>query len=87
MAPGDLQEVLGAIKQGVRSGVGVSVLSRRAVEDECRARLVHCVTVRDLKVDRSFHLVVHRDRSRSPLALAFLEFLESTFPLPSSQTA
>jgi len=76
-----------AIKQGVRSGIGVSLLSRRAVEEECRAGLVHCVKVRDLKVDRSFHLVVHRDRSRSPLALAFLEFLESSFPAPASQSA
>ena len=74
-----------AIKQGVRAGVGVSLLSRRAVEDECRAGLVHCVKVRDLTVDRSFYLVVHRDRSRSPLALAFLEFLESSFPAPTSQ--
>jgi DNA-binding transcriptional LysR family regulator len=57
------------------------------VEEECRAGLVHCVKVRDLKVDRSFHLVVHRDRSRSPLALAFLEFLESSFPAPASQSA
>jgi DNA-binding transcriptional LysR family regulator len=66
-----------AIKQAVRAGVGVALISRRAVEDECRAGLVHCLKVKDLKVARSFYRVVHRDRTRSPLAQAFLEFLES----------
>ena len=66
-----------AVKQSVRAGVGVSFVSRRAVEDECRARLLACVQVRDLTVRRAFHLVTHRDRSRSPLAQAFLTFVES----------
>jgi DNA-binding transcriptional LysR family regulator len=67
-----------AIKQAVRAGVGVSPISRRAVQDECRARLLCCVTIRDLTIARVFHLVTHRDRSRSPLAQAFLAFLESS---------
>jgi DNA-binding transcriptional LysR family regulator len=67
-----------AIKQAVRAGVGVSLISRRAVEDECRARLLSCVTVRDLTISRAFHLITHRDRSRSPLAQAFLTFLDSS---------
>ena len=66
-----------AVKQAVRAGVGVSFVSHRAVEDECRAKLLACVKVRDLNVSRAFHLVTHRDRSRSPLAQAFLAFVES----------
>ena len=66
-----------AIKQAVRAGVGVALISRRAVEDECRAGLVACVKVKDLRVARSFHLILHKDRTRSPLAQAFVEFLES----------
>src|SRR2546425_36356 len=66
-----------AVKQAVRAGVGIAMISKRAVEDECRARLLSCVKVRDLNVTRSFHLVTHRDRTRSPLAQAFLEFVES----------
>jgi DNA-binding transcriptional LysR family regulator len=66
-----------AVKQAVRAGIGVTLVSRLAVEDECRARLLVCVRVQDLDVRRSFHLVTHRDRSRSPLAQAFLEFIES----------
>lgn len=74
-----------AIKQGVRAGVGVALISRRAVEDECHARLLRCVKVRDFRVSRAFHLVTHRDRSRSPLATAFLEFIESRLPGAASQ--
>jgi DNA-binding transcriptional LysR family regulator len=69
-----------AIKQAVRAGVGLSLISRRAVEDECRARLLHCVKVADVQIARSFYLVRHRDRTRSPIAATFLEFVESHVP-------
>jgi hypothetical protein len=36
------------------------------------------VTIRDMTISRAFHLVTHRGRSRSPLAQAFLGFLESS---------
>lgn len=74
-----------AIKQAVRAGVGIALISRRAVEDECRAGLVACVKVKDLKVARNFHLVTHKDRTRSPLAQAFVDFLESQPIGPPSQ--
>ncbi|MBI2527729.1 MAG: LysR family transcriptional regulator [Candidatus Rokubacteria bacterium] len=66
-----------AIKQAVKAGVGISVLSRRAVEEECRHGLLWCLGVKDLQVTRAFHVVTHRDRSRSPLAEAFRAFLDA----------
>jgi DNA-binding transcriptional LysR family regulator len=66
-----------AVKQAVRAGVGIAFISRRAVRDECRAGLLSCLTVNDLSVPRSFYLVSHTERTRSPLAQAFLEFVES----------
>jgi DNA-binding transcriptional LysR family regulator len=69
-----------AVKQAVRAGVGVSLISRRAVEDECRVGLLACVKIARVHVGRAFYLVTHRDRTRSPLALAFLTFLESQIP-------
>jgi DNA-binding transcriptional LysR family regulator len=74
-----------AVKQAVRAGIGVTLLSRLAVEDECRARLLVCVRVEGLDVRRSFHLVTHRERSRSPLAQAFLAFIESQAASGASQ--
>jgi DNA-binding transcriptional LysR family regulator len=66
-----------AVKQAVRAGVGVSLISQRAVVDECRAQLLACVKIRDLTVSRAFHMITHRERTRSPLAQAFLTFVES----------
>jgi DNA-binding transcriptional LysR family regulator len=66
-----------AIKQAVKAGVGVSVISRRAVEEECRSGLVWCLKIRDLKITRAFYIATHRDRSRSPLAEAFRSFIEA----------
>lgn len=74
-----------AVKQAVRAGVGLALISARAVADECRAGLVSCVKVADLKVARSFFLVTHRERTRSPLAQAFAEFVESEAPALASQ--
>jgi DNA-binding transcriptional LysR family regulator len=74
-----------AIKQGVRAGVGLSLISRRAVLEDCRLGLLHCVTLSDLEVARAFHVVTHRTRTRSPLADAFLAFLASDRPAGGSQ--
>jgi DNA-binding transcriptional LysR family regulator len=73
-----------AIKQAVRAGVGIAIISQRAVELECRAKLVACVLIDDLTITRAFSIVTSRERSRSPLAQAFLDFVESQFPPPSS---
>jgi len=66
-----------AIKQAVKAGVGVSLVSRRAVEEESRAGSVWYLRVTDLKVTRAFHLATNRERSRSPLAEAFRAFVEA----------
>lgn len=67
-----------AIKQAVKAGVGVSVMSRRAVEEECQHGLLGCVRLKDLRVTRHFYVVTHAGRSRSPLCQAFLDFLLAT---------
>jgi len=64
-----------AIKQAVKAGVGLSIVSRRAVEDECAHGLLAWVALRDLPVTRHFYVVTHGARSRSPLCAAFLDFL------------
>jgi DNA-binding transcriptional LysR family regulator len=74
-----------AIKQAVRAGVGIALISRRAADDECRAKLLAGVKLSDLTVARAFHLVTHRDRTRSPLAEAFVRFVESQAPGRTSE--
>jgi DNA-binding transcriptional LysR family regulator len=71
-----------AIKQAVKAGVGISLISKRAVEDECRAGLLWCVKVKDLRFSRAFYLVIHRGRTRSPLAETFRQFIETESGVP-----
>jgi DNA-binding transcriptional LysR family regulator len=67
----------GALKEAVKAGLGLALVSRVAVEDEVRHGLLGRVGVSDLPVTRRFHLVVHAARSRSPMARAFLEFVRA----------
>jgi DNA-binding transcriptional LysR family regulator len=65
-----------AIKQAVKAGMGITIISRLAVEEDCRQGLIAFLRVRDLAVTRAFHLLIHKERSRSPVAEAFRLFLE-----------
>jgi DNA-binding transcriptional LysR family regulator len=67
-----------AIKQAVKAGVGLSIISKRAVDEECRHSLLWCMKIKDLRFTRHFYVVTHAGRSRSPLCQAFLDFLLST---------
>lgn len=69
-----------AIKQAVKAGVGISLISKRAVGEECQYGLLHCVKVKDLRFSRAFYLVVNTSRTRSPLAEAFLAFMVAEAP-------
>ncbi len=66
-----------AIKQAVKAGVGISLISKRAVAEECQHGILHCVKVKDLRFSRAFYLVTNTTRTRSPLAEAFRAFLIS----------
>lgn len=66
-----------AVKQAVKAGVGISIISKRAVEEECQHGLLGCVKVKDLRVTRHFYIVTHAVRSRSPLCQTFLDFLRA----------
>ncbi len=64
-----------AIKQAVRAGFGLSCLSRLSVAGELeRGELVALDS--DLHLDRTFFLVWHPERYRSPLWQAFKVFLQ-----------
>ncbi len=83
MDPGSLRVVLEvtgneAVRQALKAGAGISVISRRAVEDEIRHKMLAGLRIHGIKMVRDFFLVTHKSRSRSPLAKAFLSFLEQS---------
>lgn len=76
----DLQEVAeigstAAIKEAVKAGVGISILSRSALRDDINCGRLVAVTVQDQMMERSFYLVQRKNRELSPVAAVFLEYL------------
>ncbi|MBW1725264.1 MAG: LysR family transcriptional regulator [Deltaproteobacteria bacterium] len=68
-----------AIIQGIKSKVGISILSTIAVAEELKAGTLKALAIKDLNLKRSFYLIRHKHRSASPLCTAFNEFLKKEF--------
>ena len=64
-----------AVKQSVKSGLGLSVLSRLAVKEELLKNTLKEVKIADFIIDRALYIVTNRLRTKTPLSHAFLEFL------------
>ncbi|MBI4735083.1 MAG: LysR family transcriptional regulator [candidate division NC10 bacterium] len=65
-----------AVRQALKAGAGIAVISRRAIEDDIRSRAVTPLRIQGVRLMREFFLVTHKSRSRSPLGKAFLSFLQ-----------
>jgi DNA-binding transcriptional LysR family regulator len=70
----------GAVIQGIKSGVGVSVLSTIAVAEDLAAGTLSALAIEGMDLRRRFYLSAGRGRTLSPLAGAFVEFLRGAFP-------
>ncbi len=64
-----------AIKQAVRSGLGLSVVSRHTIELELETGRLITLDVAGFPLQRSWHLVYRRGRRLSPAAKAFRDFV------------
>lgn len=65
-----------AVRQAIKAGVGVSILSECAVGDELAARSLKKVGIKGMSFQRAFYLIVHKHRTQSPLCHAFVKFLK-----------
>ncbi len=63
------------VKQAVAANLGVSVLSRRAVEMDVAVGHLRIVPVEGLRIQREIMLVHHRDRRLPHIAQAFVEMV------------
>ncbi|MCK4390164.1 MAG: LysR family transcriptional regulator [Desulfobacterales bacterium] len=64
-----------AIRQGIKAGVGVSILSECAVAEELATGSLKKVKIKGLSFKRAFYLTFHRHRTQSPLCRTFIKFL------------
>jgi len=68
-----------AVIQGIKSKVGISILSTIAVAEELKAGTLKALTIKKLNLKRNFYLITHKQRSPSPLCNAFINFLKKEF--------
>ena len=69
-----------AVKEGVKSGLGVSILSARAIDTEIKAGLLRAVKIKDLPMTRNFYLIRNKLRIASPACRVMHDFLLSEKP-------
>jgi DNA-binding transcriptional LysR family regulator len=67
-----------AVKEGVKAGLGISILSSRAVDTELKTGIIRTLKVIGIPLFRHFYLVRDRRRIASPLCQAMLDFLRTT---------
>ena len=64
-----------AIKEGIKTGMGISILSLRAIDTELKAGILKAVKIEDISMFRKFYLMTDKRRTTSPLCRAMLDFL------------
>ncbi|MBW1944622.1 MAG: LysR family transcriptional regulator [Deltaproteobacteria bacterium] len=64
-----------AVKEGIKAGMGFSILSSRAIDTELKTGILKALRVTRLSMERSFYLIKDRRRIASPLCRAMTDFL------------
>jgi DNA-binding transcriptional LysR family regulator len=68
---------IGAIKQGVAGGLGLAVVSERAIGNELQVGSLAILNVEGFPVELMWHIVYFRTKRLSPSARSFKDFLEA----------
>lgn len=66
-----------AVKQAVKEGMGISIISRRSVKDELKCGMLREIKIKDVEMKRQFFIITHRKRTLPHLYKMFLEYLLS----------
>lgn len=74
-----------AVIQGIKSKVGISIVSTIAISEELRTGKLKVLKIDGLDLKRNFYLTRHRHRSVSPLGQAFIKFLHKELAYSDSQ--
>lgn len=65
-----------ALKEGVKAGLGLAFISKKAVEEELKRKLLSTIDVEGIDpVLRPIYIVSYRGRTLSPIGMSFLRFL------------
>ena len=64
-----------AVIQAIKSGIGCSILSRRAVQENLNNGTLKMISIEKTKTFRDFYIIHRRGKFKSPLCEAFFNFL------------
>ena len=67
-----------AVKEGIKAGIGISILSSRALGTELKTGILKALKVKGLNMKRKFYLMKDKKRTASPLCQAVFDFLLAT---------
>lgn len=67
-----------AVKEGIKAGLGISILSSRAIETELKTGILKALRVKGVRMSRSFYLIRDKRRIPSPPCDALARFLVAT---------
>ena len=64
-----------AVKEGIKAGLGISILSYKALDTELKTGILKVLRIRGLPIYRSFYLIRDKRRIASPICQDLLDFL------------
>lgn len=66
-----------AIKAAVESGLGISILSKWAVQDRAKTGSLHTINLKEDEFTRVFRIIYHKKKFKTQASEEFLRFLKS----------
>jgi DNA-binding transcriptional LysR family regulator len=73
-----------AVKEGIKAGLGISILSIRAIATELDKGSLKSLKVKDIPMRRNFFLIRDKRRVASPICNSMIDFLLSTYKRENS---
>ena len=67
-----------AVKEGIKAGFGLSILSARAIHTELHAGFLKALKIKGISLVRNFNLIRNKLRTPSPAGRAMLDYLLAT---------
>jgi DNA-binding transcriptional LysR family regulator len=64
-----------AVKEGVKAGIGISILSAIALETELKAGVLKALRIKGIPMFRHFYLIRDKRRTASPIGRSLMDFL------------
>jgi len=65
-----------AVKQAVKAGLGISIVSKFSVTDELRCKVLKEIGLKDVLMRRNFYIITHKKRTLPLVYHAFLEHIK-----------